>query len=195
MAKGDETRQFIIEQAAPIFNTKGIEATAMSDIMDATKLSKGSLYVHFKDKDDLAASVVEYNLQKLGEKVRAAMSKAGTAKEKLFVYIDMLTDVLNPPITGGCPLINIGTEVDDTNPAINNKIRQGLDYSQKIISDTIKQGIAQGEFRADWNAKEFATIMFAMIEGAIIIARIEHNNSKPKIVSRKLKQMISEQIR
>ncbi|RTZ46274.1 TetR/AcrR family transcriptional regulator [Chryseobacterium arthrosphaerae] len=35
------------------FNTKGIAATAMSDIMDVTKLSKGSLYVHFDNKDVL----------------------------------------------------------------------------------------------------------------------------------------------
>jgi len=39
MNKGEQTRQMIIEQSAPIFNKKGIAATAMSDIMDATDLS------------------------------------------------------------------------------------------------------------------------------------------------------------
>ena len=54
MTKGEETRQFIIEKAAPIFNTKGIAATSMSDSMEATKLSKGIMYVHFDNKVVLA---------------------------------------------------------------------------------------------------------------------------------------------
>ncbi|WP_290795028.1 hypothetical protein [Flavihumibacter sp. UBA7668] len=43
MTKGDKTKQFIIEQSAPIFNTKRIAATSMLDNMEATQLSKGSL--------------------------------------------------------------------------------------------------------------------------------------------------------
>jgi TetR/AcrR family transcriptional repressor of nem operon len=62
MQKGENTRQLIIEQATPIFNKKGIFGTSMSDIMEAAKLSKGSLYVHFENKDSLAFSVLEYSL-------------------------------------------------------------------------------------------------------------------------------------
>ncbi|MFA6249149.1 MAG: TetR/AcrR family transcriptional regulator, partial [Mucilaginibacter sp.] len=51
MSKGESTKQIIIERATPIFNKKGIFGTSMSDIMEAAKLSKGSLYVHFEDKD------------------------------------------------------------------------------------------------------------------------------------------------
>ena len=193
MSKGEETRQFIIEKAAPIFNVKGIEATAMSDIMEATKLSKGSLYVHFKDKEDLTQAVVEYNLERLARKVSAATSKVQTAKEKLFVFIDLLTDVLNPPVTGGCPIINFGMEADDTNPLVNQRIHKATENIQKIIADIIKQGIKAGEFRADWNYKEFATFMFAAIEGGIIISRVAGNNNKVKIVTNYLKQLIIEQ--
>jgi len=44
MTKSERTRQFIIETSAPIFNTKGIAATAYSDVMQATKMAKGGLY-------------------------------------------------------------------------------------------------------------------------------------------------------
>src|SRR5688572_24291233 len=74
MTKGEETRQFIIERSAPLFNTKGIAATAMSDIMDVTKLSKGSLYVHFENKDVLADAVVDYNMDQLAKKIDAAIA-------------------------------------------------------------------------------------------------------------------------
>src|SRR4030095_12141511 len=195
MSKGEETRQFIIEKAAPLFNIKGIEATAMSDIMEATKLSKGSLYVHFKDKEDLARAVVAYNFDLLSSKVNAATNKWSTAKERLFAFIDVLADVLNPPVKGGCPMINFGMETDDTNPAIKQQVNLMVEQVQKIIAEIIKQGIKAGEFRADWNYKEFATIMFATIEGGLVISRIAGNNGKMKVINNYLKQLINEQKR
>jgi AcrR family transcriptional regulator len=193
MSKGEATRQFIIEKAAPIFNKKGIAATAMSDIMDATKLAKGSLYVHFENKDVLAAEVVDHNLNLGKKKLQAALNIAGTSKEKLFTYIDVVTDILNPPVPGGCPMINFGMEADDTNPEIKQKINQAIESTQQWISDIIKQGIKAGEFRPDWNHKEFATIMFAMLEGGIVIGRVAGNNTKIKAIGKALRQMISSQ--
>ncbi len=193
MSKGEKTRLFIIEKSVPVFNVKGIGATSMSDIMAATKLSKGALYVHFKDKHDLVLSVVDYSIDLLGAKVMAEMGKVSTAKEKLFAFIDVLSDVLNPPVTGGCPMINFGMEADDTDPLVNKKVLQRMDDSQRIISNVIKQGIRSGEFKAGWNGREFATIMFAMVEGAVVIGRVARNNNKTKIVANKLKQMIEEQ--
>ncbi|HAE68223.1 MAG TPA: TetR/AcrR family transcriptional regulator, partial [Sphingobacterium sp.] len=54
MSKAEQTRQYIIEKTAPIFNKKGYFATSLSDITTATGLTKGSIYGNFKDKDDLA---------------------------------------------------------------------------------------------------------------------------------------------
>lgn len=193
MSKGEETRRFIIERSAPIFNQKGIAATAMSDIMEATKLAKGSLYVHFENKDVLAAEVVAYNMELLGKKVFSAIAKAQTAKGKLLAYIEVLTDVLNPPVTGGCPMINFGVEADDTNPLLKRKVHEGMEYSQQVIADIIKQGIKAGEFKPTWNYRDFATIMFALIEGAGIIGRVAGNNVKMKVIVKYLKQMINDQ--
>src|SRR5258705_11097443 len=139
MSKGKTTRQFIIEKAAPIFNIKGIEATAMSDIMEATRLSKGSLYVHFKDKDELAKTVVEHKLEVVRKKINAVIDAAPTAKDKLFAFISVLTDVLNPAVTGGCPMINFGMEADDTNPIVKQRIHEAIEYTQKMIADIVKR--------------------------------------------------------
>ena len=105
MSKGEETRQFIIEKAAPIFNVKGIAATAMSDIMEATKLSKGSMYVHFENKEVLACAAVDHNMKVLGDKILAAISKAKTAKEELFIYIDFFNNPLNCSASSSNPKV------------------------------------------------------------------------------------------
>ena len=192
MTKGEETRQFIIEKAAPIFNTKGIAATAMSDIMEATKLSKGSMYVHFENKEVLACAAVDHNMKILGDRLEAKISKSKTAKEALFTYIDFFSNGVNPPLEGGCPLLNFGTEADDTNPVVKEKINKGIQLNQQLLEQIILRGINNAEFKPDWNAAEFSTVMFAMMEGGHLMARMAGSNDKMKIITKTLKKIIEE---
>src|SRR2546430_16954 len=54
MRKGEQTRQEIIRKAAPIFNQRGYDGAALSDLMEATGLEKGGIYRHFDSKQQLA---------------------------------------------------------------------------------------------------------------------------------------------
>ncbi|MGH2666503.1 TetR/AcrR family transcriptional regulator [Flavobacterium sp.] len=192
MNKGDKTKQFIIEKAAPIFNTKGIAATSMSDLMEATKLSKGSLYVHFENKNVLVNSAVDHNMQLLITKVNASLSKHSIAKDKLFAFIDIFEDPLKPLVSGGCPMLNFGTESDDTDDVVKMKVSKMVDFTQKTIAEIIESGIKQGAFKPEWDYNEFATALFAMIEGGILISRVNGNNSKMEVISKYLKKIIEE---
>ena len=194
MTKGEETKQFIIEQAAPIFNTKGIAATAMSDILEATKLSKGSLYVHFDNKDALAASAVDYNMNMLVSNVRDAVNSYTHPKDKLFAYLEVFRNPTEHPVKGGCPIINFGSEADDTNDDIRKKVSGVIEGGETRIATIIEQGIKEGFFNPEWNAREFATFMFSSIEGGIIISRITGDNHKMRIIIRNIKKMIEEQV-
>jgi TetR/AcrR family transcriptional repressor of nem operon len=193
MTKAERTKQFIIEKSAPIFNTKGVAGTAMSDIMEATKLAKGSLYVHFESKEELSYAAVDYNLNSLAEKIMAAISKHKTAKSKLFAFIDFLSDPLNPPVVGGCPMLNFGMEADNTNPIIKHKVNKLIQTSQQVVTTIAQQGITDGEFKNSWNVKEFAIKAFAMIEGGILVSRVSDSTDQMKVIVKMLKNEIEEQ--
>ncbi|MHC0447988.1 TetR/AcrR family transcriptional regulator [Flavobacterium sp. 3-218] len=192
MTKGEETRQFIIEKAAPIFNTKGIAATSMSDIMEATKLSKGSMYVHFENKDVLACAAVDHNMKLLNSKLQAEVTQGKTAEEQLFAYIDFFSNPLNPPVTGGCPLLNFGTEADDTNPIVKEKVNNVIKRGQHLLTSIIEKGIENKEFDPNWDAAEFATVLFAMLEGGHLMSRMSGNNDSMKTIVQSLKKIIAE---
>jgi AcrR family transcriptional regulator len=195
MTKGEETKQFITERSAVIFNTKGIAATSMNDIMEATNLSKGSLYVHFENKDVLACAAVDHNMELLALKVQSAIKKHKTAKDKLFAYLDVFKDPMNPPVFGGCPMINFGMEADDTNLIVKEKVSRMVEVSQQLVKEIIQQGIKDGEFKAKWDYEEFATITFAMIEGGIMMCRIAGDNSKMKVIIKNIKKRISKKLK
>lgn len=194
MDKAEKTRQFIIKQAAPVFNTKGIAATAMSDVMAVTQLSKGSLYVHFKDKEELSHAVVDYNIQLLRKQVGAAVTAQKDARSALYAFLDVFADPLDPPVQGGCPLLNFCMEADDNYPEIRQKVHKELVAAQAIIAGIIKQGITEGIFVPDWNAGEFATKMFAMIEGGVLLCRAAGHNSKMKVIQKIIKKEIEDHL-
>jgi len=174
MTKAEQTRQRIIEKSAPLFNVKGIAGTAMSDIMEATNLAKGSLYVHFENKDDLAYRVVDYTLESLMLRTLEVAKEQRTAKAKLISLFDLMSHLSNP-IPGGCPILNFGMESDDTNQVIRKKVKNAIHRFLLQIKGIVNQGIAQGEFKKDWDAQKFAVKAFAMIEGGVMLSKVSGN--------------------
>ena len=65
MGKAEETRQTIIEKAAVIFNKNGYQRTTMSTLTKALGLTKGAIYGHFADKDELAVEAFRYSVRKI----------------------------------------------------------------------------------------------------------------------------------
>lgn len=194
MTKSDKTRDFILRKTAPLFNTKGVAATAISDIMKVTKMAKGSLYVHFANKEELAHTAVDYNLGQFIERTSAEADKYHGAKAKFFGLLDYLSDPQNPPVKGGCPMMNFGMEADDTSEVIRGKVYQTICDVQQSMMDILKQGIVDGEFRKDWNYKEFAIKAYAMLEGGIFISRVSKDNTQVKLLVKIVKKEINEQV-
>jgi AcrR family transcriptional regulator len=75
-------REPIIAAAAALFRERGFAGTSMQDIADAIGLSRPALYYHFKNKDEILASLVEeITLHAMRETSRiAAASEAGPAE-------------------------------------------------------------------------------------------------------------------
>jgi AcrR family transcriptional regulator len=72
VAKAEATRRGLIEAGRKLFGKKGYAATSVDEVVKAAGVTKGALYHHFKDKDDLFRAVVEE--VKLGITQRAADS-------------------------------------------------------------------------------------------------------------------------
>jgi len=187
MTKAEKTKQFIIEQAATIINEKGISGTSIDDVLKAAKVAKGCLYNHFESKDELSLACVDYLLGKLTERRDALICRQATATEKLHAFMEMNKNALNSLVTGGCPIVNLSTESDDTNPVIKKKLKKVIEGYNKLFIQIIQEGIDAGEFSNKINAEEFAFKMFTSIEGAGIMCRIMNSNKPMHIVISSLK--------
>lgn len=169
--KAERTKQFILETAAPIYNEKGISGVSIDDILEATQLTKGCIYGHFKGKDDLSEKVVEYSLNNMTAKINAVVSQETTAKAKINAFIDFYKNPINTYISGGCPIFNTAVEADDNFPEIKKMVAAKFITGQQALSSILQQGIENGEFSSELNPVRFAFKMFSAIEGGIIICR------------------------
>jgi len=192
MTKAERTRQFIIEQAAPIFNKKGIAGTSMSDIMEATKLAKGGLYGNFESKEEISLEAYKYLTDTLNNEIVKSMEGETTAKGKLFGLLNFYENRLFKNNNGGCPILNFGTEADDTNPLIKQKVNESINRFQGRISNVIKGGHETGEFPKTFDADMFAIKMFTMIEGAILISKVQNSSKHMHLVIGMLKAEIEQ---
>lgn len=173
LSKADRTRQYIIEKTAPIFNTKGFAGTYLSDLTDATGLSKGSIYGNFENKDEVALAAFDYNFGKVNDYVAQRIVSVENAIERLLVYPRIYRDFLKIPILqAGCPILNTSTEADDTHPALRARASQALQYWKKRIENQVKRGIDRSEIRKDANPAEVAVVIMSLIEGAIMQAKV-----------------------
>ena len=178
LTKAEKTKQFILETAAPIFNQKGASGANIDDVLDAAKLTKGCLYGHFENKEDLALQVIDHMLNKNAEKMMIDISKGKTAKAKVFAYLDYYKDPLETFIKGGCPVFNMAVESDDNFPAIKEKIAGIFRHGQEMFVNILNQGIGNGEFSDQLDPAVYAFKAVAAVEGAVVMCRAM-NTAKP----------------
>ena len=191
LSKAERTRQYIIEATAPVFNKKGYAGTSLSDLTEATGLTKGSIYGNFENKEEVALAVFDFNTCRVSDMVEQQMKAADTYYEKLMVYSRVYNDD-RLAAHGGCAILNTAVEADDTNEALKIKAAQAILRWKKNIVTLINGGIAAGEFKADINPEENALAIIALIEGGVMISKVTESSSSLQQVLRAVENLINQ---
>lgn len=173
MSKAQATRAHIIEQAAVVFNQQGYAGTSMSDLMRATGLKKGGIYNHFKGKDELAIAAFDFAVAQIQESFRGAMKGKRHAVDRLMAVLSVYERMVeDPPLVGGCPILNTAVECDDMHPGLRERAIAAVDGWREVFGRIIDKGVERGELRADVDADAVATILISTLEGAVMLAKL-----------------------
>jgi len=89
-AKGAQhSRELLIRQAARLFADKGYNRTNMRELAEAVGMKAGSIFYHFKGKEEILHAVMQKAIVLLIANVQQDMVHAQTAKERLRVLVRM----------------------------------------------------------------------------------------------------------
>lgn len=193
LSKSERTRQFIIETTAGIFNTKGYAGTSLSDLTEATGLTKGSIYGNFGSKEEVALACFDYNLSKINQIVQQRLAQETTFHKKLMVYVQIYHRYSGTPFPeGGCPILNTAIDADDTNNLLKDRAAKAIEAWKKRLVDLIRGGIDAGEFRPNVTPEQTALSMIALIEGGIMIAKATNNPSSLAKVLKTVEMLVDQ---
>jgi len=153
-------RQHLIDTALILFNEKGYHATGIDLILAQSKVSKATLYKHFRSKDELILAVLQQRhtqiLKTFSERVDTADSQAFSGVLSIF---DALHDWFNSDTFYGCNFINASAEYAD----FTHPIHQFAVHHKQALVDLIASQLST---EMQHNAEQIALL----VEGAIVMA-------------------------
>ncbi|GAA3752036.1 TetR/AcrR family transcriptional regulator [Terriglobus aquaticus] len=174
MSKGEETRQGIIERAAPLFNQRGFHGCSMSEIMKATGLQKGGIYRHFSSKEELAEAVFHYSVDAAVKSRTEIHTGSDSPLLRLRALIARFVETPSP-IPGGCPLLNGAIDTDDGNEALRALVRKAFQAWRKRLHAVIQDAIAAKEINDGTDVAWLVNTVIGTLEGAVMLSRLERS--------------------
>ena len=194
MRKGEHTRQEIIRKAAPIFNQRGYDGAALSDLMKANGLEKGGIYRHFDSKEQLAAEAFDYAWE---ETLHARIHDLDGITNTVDRLEQLLANFVERRgiIPGGCPLLNTAIDTDDGNSVLRKRARRALRAWRTYLVSIIRAGIKAREIRPKLDAQELATLIISPLEGAVMVYRLERTEESLRAMQAHLNNYLEKEVR
>ena len=157
----NKTTNVLIEAARVLFTRNGYDHTTMTDIAREAKKGRRTLYVHFPSKEVLLRSVIEMELNKILDVLRAIAEKEVSADRKIMEFvISRLNNVRHTIFRNG------SLRADFTRFYLTiDSIRRKYDKIEiSLIRSILVEGRNQGLFRFD-DADVMATLIHYSIKG------------------------------
>jgi TetR/AcrR family transcriptional regulator, transcriptional repressor for nem operon len=195
MRKGEQTRREIIRRAAPIFNQKGYDGAALSDLMRATGLEKGGIYRHFDSKQELAREAFDHAWKLAMDARFEGTQEIPNTVDRLKQIVRNFRDRRTGVVPGGCPLLNTAVDCDDGNPQLRAKARQALSSWLHRLQAIIEEGKRQGEVRSAVNSAELAMLIVSTLEGSIMIRRLQKKDGPLDLACHHLEEHLETKVR
>lgn len=149
MKEAEERRNEILDVAERLFGTKGFDATSTNDILNEIGIARGTLYYHFKSKEDILDAMVA---RITGRLVKRA---AEIAAQREMPVLHRLTEMMLALNVNN----DLGHEIMEQvhkpqNALLHQKMQEQLLVGvSPLVTDLIQEGTAQGICQTDFPAE------------------------------------------
>ena len=163
-------RQQIMVAAKRVFSEKGYEKSTMEDIAREAELSAGTLYLYFKSKDELYASLCLRVLRFINVKVEHVIDEAGVGyAEKQQGLLNAMKEVYDydPLILNNMFHLQSSDTLRTLSPELLDEINALSRKALQSMAGLFRQGIANGNI-IDRNPLALADIIWALFSGIVL---------------------------
>ena len=166
----ERRRQQILIAAKRVFYNKGFAKVTMEDIAREAELSPGTLYLYFKSKDELCASLSLRILQYLNIRLRhVSTEKELDGQQKLEALKDAIIDVyeFDPLILINLFRLQSSETLKNLSPQLIADIKELFSSSLGAMSNIFNEGINKGVI-IDKKPEAIADLLWALFSGIVL---------------------------
>ena len=165
----ERRRQQIIVAAKRVFSEKGFNKATMEDIAKEAELSPGTLYLYFKNKEELYASLSLRILQYLHLRVEHVNKEAADPQKKIEALMEAMYDVyeFDPLILINMFHMQSSETLKNLSPQLLAEIKDLSSKSIGSIATIFDNGIRQGFF-IDRHPTALADIFWSLFSGVVL---------------------------
>jgi AcrR family transcriptional regulator len=173
--RGLQTRRRILEAANNLMFVRGVNATSVDDVLEATGASKSQLYHHFRDKQELVREVVRFRGELVLDREQGRLERLRTFAG-LVRWRDALIQANR--LQGGaygCGLGSLASELSDQDEQSRVSLAETFASWEKLISDGLGRMRASGALREDAEPEKLATFLMASLQGGYLLSEASHD--------------------
>lgn len=140
-----DKRQKIMDAAVSVFAQKGFYNSTVADVAREADVADGTIYLYFKNKDDLLISIFEHSMDIFIGTVRRELQKVEAPKQKLQLFITLHLELVQEHQNLAQVIqIELRQSAKFIKEYANAKFFEYLD----LVSEIIRSGQKSGAFRA-----------------------------------------------
>jgi AcrR family transcriptional regulator len=162
--------------AIDCFARYGYQGTTIDRIASAAGMTKGALYYHFRDKEELLFEAVQDRITEFEQRVVGGVSPstdpAGALTEIARVCVHIATKNNLRRF-----ILTLMVEALDTNPRLSEAFRGILRRFRSYLAGIVRVGQEQGVFRRDVDA----TLAAKLFAGGVIGAELQHYQDPERV--------------
>ncbi len=179
-ALAQKRQQQILQAAAQVFAEKGFAGATIRDIARAAGISEGSIYLYFKNKQDLLVHLPRQFIQPPVDKVRAASTKADAPSPATllqFIVQNIVDTVMHNREIVRVLFTSLPTMDEETRATY---MREGPLYAMEMLESYIRAQQAAGIFRADVDAAIAARALPGMMLFFLLVQEVLQPRDMPR---------------
>lgn len=168
----EQRRSQILEAATEVFARMGFERARMDDIAEEAGVSKGALYLYYKSKDAIIATLLKFFFDQALKQIRTLATGETSATAQLLALTRQLTQEMDRMIIIR-PVSLQFYAIAARQASVRQQMSAYFAEYRVILEELIRRGIARGEFRPNSNPTEIAITFTGLYEGLALLWMID----------------------
>jgi AcrR family transcriptional regulator len=171
--KDKNVRERILDVATRLFYNQGTKHTGINQIIAESRVAKASFYQYFPSKEDLIIACLDIYNDTITQVIHRLIVRSRSLHYffKRWTHL-IIRNALNNTAFNGCPIANIGFQMEPDNNRLKEKFREITEDWQTIMTPLFEKALQTGELPQDTDTNSLFREIIQINEGAFIMWKL-----------------------